>query len=208
MDESRHPPTDAPVDATSDAASTIDLVERVRQGDRTALDRLFARHAPALRRWAAGRLPQWARDVTDTDDLVQDALLKTFRRIEDFDARGTGALNAYLRQVVLNGIRDELRRKACRPDATDLDESAVDHAPSPLEQAIGREALDRYELALSRLKPDEQEALVARMELGYTYEELAAVVNRPTPEAARKAVQRALVKLVAEMDRLRPAGTP
>ena len=72
--------------------STAQLLERARAGDRSALDALFARYHPALQRWAAGRLPAWARDLTDTQDLVQDVLLQTFKRLGDFDPRGEGAL--------------------------------------------------------------------------------------------------------------------
>ncbi|HEX5107058.1 MAG TPA: RNA polymerase sigma factor [Vicinamibacterales bacterium] len=109
--DSRHP--------SPDPSSTVELVALAQQGDRSALDRLFARHAPPLRRWASGRLPGWARDLADTDDVVQDALLQTFKRIEDFEARGAGSLHAYLRQAVLNRIRDQLRRLKRRPDLTD-----------------------------------------------------------------------------------------
>ena len=59
---------------------------------------------------ASGRLPRWARDTADTQDLVQETLFQTFKKIEKFEARGEGALFAYLRQAILNRIRDELRR--------------------------------------------------------------------------------------------------
>jgi RNA polymerase sigma factor (sigma-70 family) len=179
--------------------STIVLLERARAGDADALDRLFARHVKPLRRWISGRLPKWARDMADTDDLVQDALLQTFKRIEVFDPRGPGALQAYLRQAVFNRVRDELRRKGRRPESTDLDGVELASDQSPLEEAIGSEAVDRYERALQRLRPDEREAIVARVELGYTYEELAEALGKPTPDAARKAAQRALLKLASEM---------
>ena len=58
--------------------STLLLLERARAGDEGALNDLFARYGPALRRWASGRLPRWARDLADTPDLVQDTLLQTF----------------------------------------------------------------------------------------------------------------------------------
>jgi RNA polymerase sigma factor (sigma-70 family) len=179
--------------------STIALLERARGGDRDALDALFARHVKPLRRWISGRLPRWARDMADTDDLVQDALLQTFKRIDAFDPRGPGALQAYLRQAVFNRVRDELRRKGRRPDSTDLDGVDLPSEQSPLEDAIGREAVDKYEQALARLRPEEREAIVARVELGYTYEEMAEVLDKPSADAARKAAQRALLRLASEM---------
>jgi RNA polymerase sigma-70 factor (ECF subfamily) len=166
-----------------------------------AVERLFTRHLKPLQRWTSGRLPRWARDLADTDDLVQDTLLQTFKRIGDFEPRRVGALQAYLRQAVVNRLRDELRRKGRQPDSTDLEGLDLDGAASPLEEAIGREAVANYERALQRLKPEEREAIIARVEMGYSYDELAQVLGKPTSEAARKTAQRALVRLAEEMKR-------
>src|SRR4029079_17996264 len=102
--------------------STAVLIQRVRDGDKDSLERLIQRHLAPLRRFVSGRLPRWARDLSDTDDLVQDALLRTFKRIEDFEVRVVGALQAYLRQVVMNRLRDELRRKGRVPVLVDGDD--------------------------------------------------------------------------------------
>lgn len=184
---------------SDDFESTSHLLDRVRSGDKSALDRLFARHLKPLQRWASGRLPGWARDLADTDDLVQDTLIQSLKRLEEFEVRRAGALQAYLRQAVLNRIRDEIRRKGRQPEKTDLADVELDDATSPLEAAIGREALERYERALERLTPHEREAVVARVEMGYSYEEMADVLDKPSADAARKAAQRALVRLVEEM---------
>jgi RNA polymerase sigma-70 factor (ECF subfamily) len=185
---------------TVDPESTFNLVERARAGDQEALDRLLARHLAPLQRWARGRLPTWARDLADTDDLVQDTLLQTFRRLSVFEVRGPGALQAYLRQAVLNRVRNELRRKGRRPEAAELDGREVAVGQSPLEAAIGKEAVDRYERALSALTPDEREAIIGRVEMGYSYEELAELLGKPSADAARKAAQRALVRLTRQMN--------
>ena len=184
-----------------DPESTLDLLQRARAGDRQALDLLFARYVPLLRRWASGRLPQWARDMADTHDLVQETLLQTFRKIETFEYRGEGALQAYLRQVLVNRIREELRKTARRPDGTDLDDEHMDPSPSPLESAIGQQALENYERALERLRPEERELIIARVEMGLSFEELAAAMGKPTADAARKAARRAVIRLAEEMDR-------
>lgn len=180
---------------------TLLLLERARAGDDHALEQLFARYLKPLRRWASGRLPKWARDMADTQDLVQETLLQTFKKLDGFEFRGEGALQAYLRQALMNRIRDELRRFDRRGMPSALDSQAPDTAPSPLEQAIGRQGAERYERALARLREEDRAALVARLELGCSYEEMAAAFGKPSPDAARKAAQRALVRLVAEMKR-------
>ncbi len=181
--------------------TTFHLLERVRAGDEAALDALFARYLVPLRRWASGRLPRWARDVSDTQDLVQETLINTFKRIEAFDSGGEGALQAYLRQALMNRIRDELRRFDRRGQAGVLDSQMPGGDPSPLEQAIGQQATERYERALARLRPGDREAIIARVELGCTYDELAVALGKPSAEAARKTATRALIRLAAEMNR-------
>jgi len=187
--------------ASDELDSTFQLISRAKLGDQDAIDRLFARHLRPLQRWASGRLPKWARDLADTDDLVQETLLQTFKRIDAFEPRRVGALQAYLRQAVLNRIRDELRRKARRPEAIDVDGVEDLACRSPLEEAIGRQAVEEYEDALERLKPEEREAIIARVEIGYTYEELADALGKPSAEAARMSARRALLRLAEEMNR-------
>lgn len=179
--------------------TSLDLLERAKAGDRQALDTLIARYLPRLRRWAHGRLPSWARDLAETQDLVQETVFKAFTQVEQFEVRGEGALQAYLRQALINRIRSEMRRVGRRPEATALDTQTQDAGPSPLEAAIGREAVERYEAALSRLRAEDREAIIGRLELGLTNEELADALGKPTPNAARMAVERALLRLAKEM---------
>jgi RNA polymerase sigma-70 factor (ECF subfamily) len=116
-----------------------------------------------------------------------------------FEPTREGALQAYLRQAVMNRIRDEIRRVGRKPPHVELEEGTVDPARSPLEEAIGMEEIERYESALARLRPEEREAIILRVELGYTYEELAQLLRKPTSGAAHKATKRALVRLAEEM---------
>lgn len=183
--------------------TTFELVERAKSGDSDALNRLFARFLPSLRRWASGRLPRWSRDLMDTDDLVQETVVRAVKRIDNFESRHEGALQAYLRQAIVNRIRDEVRRAKRSPAPAVLDENASDPGASPLEAAIGEEALQRYEAALARLRPEEREAIIARVEMDGSYQDVAQALGKPSADAARMAVSRALVRLAQEMSRER-----
>ncbi|MBI2189283.1 MAG: sigma-70 family RNA polymerase sigma factor [Acidobacteria bacterium] len=183
------------------ADSTFDLLKRAQAGDDAALDRLFARYLPALSRWASGRLPRWCRDLMDTDDLVQETFIRAVKRIEGFEYRHEGALQAYLRQAVVNRIRDEVRRAKRAPVSTELEPEQADQGASPLELAVGQEAVEKYEAALQRLRPEEREAIVARVEMDCTYEQVAQALGKPSADAARMAVSRALLRLAEEMSR-------
>jgi len=182
--------------------STAALLGRVRDGDAAARERLVARYLPLLKRWARGRLPGSARGMVDTDDLVQITLLRALDHVNEFEPRREGAFLAYLRTIVLNSVRDEIRRAARRPGREPLSDELelVAGDPSPLERAIGRDAVEDYERALVTLPEEQQEVVILRLELGLDYGEIAEASGRPSANAARMAVSRALVRLAEVMD--------
>jgi|SRR5262245_8243561 len=180
--------------------TTSALFERIRLGDEQARHRLFARILPVLRRWAHGRLPLHARGLADTDDLVQVTLSRALRRMDAFDPRGEGAFLAYLRRILLNSVREELRRSRAKPSSASPDGiERTDPAPSPVEQMVARETLGRYEAALAMLPEDVQHAVILRIEFDYGYEQIAEALGRPSSNAARMTVSRALLKLAEAM---------
>ena len=183
-----------------DVDATADLLARAQAGDEEALNRLFERHIPLLRRWASGRLPRWARQAADTSDLVQETVVATLRNLPSFERRGDGALQAYLRQALINRVRNEIRRALLRPEPEELDSRLPHDGTSPLEAAIGIETMERYESALTRLSDEDREAVVTRVEFGLSYTEVAEVLGKPSADAARMTVVRALLKLAKEMD--------
>lgn len=184
--------------AGQDLESTFVLIRRAQSGDHAALDTLCGRYLPRMQRWAHGRLPNWSRGLLDTHDLVQDTLVQVSQRIHTFEPRHEGAFQGYVRQALLNRIRDEIRRgrgKIFDP----IDSMYPDPSPSPLEDAIGTELLQRYEDALQRLKPDDRELIVAHVEMGMTWTEIAEAFDKNSAAAARMAVTRALVRLARQM---------
>jgi RNA polymerase sigma factor (sigma-70 family) len=179
--------------------STESLLARIRGGDANARETLLARYVTGLRRWAHGRLPTAARDLVDTDDLVQSTLYRALAHVEEFDNRGEGAFFAYLRRILLNQIRDEARRAGRRPVHGGLPDDLMGSDPSPLESMIGRERLAQYEAGLARLVPTQQEAVMLRFELGLRYREIAESMGLPSANAARMLVARGVVRLSEEM---------
>jgi len=108
-------------------------------------------------------------------------------------------LQAYLRQALANRIKDVIRYKRRRPLQTELPEDARDQGESPLEQVIGLENTERYEAAMLRLRDTDREAIIARVELRYSYQELAVALGKPSADAARVAVARAVYRLAREI---------
>lgn len=181
------------------AEPTVDLIRRIRSGDGIAREQLLRRFLPLLRRWAHGRLPRQIRDLNDTDDLVQVTLVKSLARLDQFDSAGPGAFLAYLRQALLNQVRDEIRRHQRRPEHTEIDTEVGDaDAPAPIESLVGSERVRAYEQALAALPKRQQGLIVMRVEFGLSYPEIAAEVGS-SPDAVRVMVARAIVQLSQQL---------
>jgi len=178
---------------------TIELVIRAREGDRLAVEALLERCLPSLKRWAHGRLPLAARGSLDTSDLVQETVLHVLRRLDHFQPRHVGAMQAYLRQSVINRIRDEVRRVSRQPAPVELVDEPPSDLTSPLEGAIQTEAYDRYRDALKDLSARDRGMIVARVEAQWSVQEIAVRFGMRTTDAARMAVSRALRRLAQRL---------
>jgi RNA polymerase sigma-70 factor (ECF subfamily) len=183
--------------------STLTLLDKASGGDERARDVLYGRYLPRLQRWARGRLPQKARGLVDTDDLVQDTLLRTLVRADAFDPEHSGAFLGYVRRTVENRIVDEIRKVGRRPPAEETAGSLADPSPSPLDELLHGEKRDLYEQAFQRLKLSDQTAIASRLEEGLSYEEIARELGKSSADAARMAVSRAVVRLAQEMKAMR-----
>jgi RNA polymerase sigma factor (sigma-70 family) len=169
------------------------LLLDARHGDAEALERLLGRITPGLRQWAA-RLPHWARDAADADDLVQETLVALLPRLRRFEPRHPHALDAYLRRAVVNRIRSEVRKARRVSVPMDPDLPAGSEA-SPLNTLLAKDSRGRLDKGLAKLRPVERRAVVGRIGHGWSYRVLAEELGKPSADAARKVVERALVRL-------------
>ena len=193
------PPDDPSLDPLLSDEPTIELVVKAQGGDRLAVEALLQRCLPQLKRWAHGKLPASARGSLDTGDLVQEAAMHVVQRLDVFQPRHVGAMQAYLRMSVINRIRDEIRRVGRHPAPVELPEDHPGDATSPLEVALQNESYERYRKALGNLKPRDREMVVARVEAQWSMGEIARQFGMRTVDGARMAVSRALKKLSANM---------
>jgi len=175
--------------------STIELIVRIRGGDSVALEALVQRCLPPLKRWAHGRLPRAARSYMETDDLVQDAVMRVIGRLGTFDPRHVGAMQAYLREAVTNQIRDEIRKIVRRPASQELVDDYPATDPTPEEEALESESYERYRAAMEQLRAGERELIIGRIEMGWSYQECADRFGFVTPDAARMATNRAIARM-------------
>jgi RNA polymerase sigma-70 factor (ECF subfamily) len=141
--------------------------------------------------------PLWRR--ADVDDLVQLTFLRALRRYCDFEMRTSAEFQHYLRRILLNLTRDEIRSARRAPESVELGDIAVDRTPSSLDVMLGREASRRFREAVRTLPERSRFALLARLERGLSYEEIARLISAPGPAASRAVVARSVQRVAKAM---------
>lgn len=181
--------------------SSVELLLRAKAGDDEALNGLLTRYLPRLQRWARRRLPWGLRTMLETADLVQDAVINTLPHLESLEIRSERAFEYYLKQAIKNRVIDLQKRSRRRPQRAETPRDVVESAASPEDVVLRADDADHYRSALARLKESERQAIVLRVERGLSYEEVAIQLGKRSPDAARMAVSRAIVRLAGIMAR-------
>ena len=203
MRPSRLPASSSSTPASDTGGSTEGhLLKQARRGNRTAVEALFERCRSWLRPWARGRLPRWVRDGVDTSDVVNDALCRTFVRLESFESNRASALRAYLQRAVENRIHDQLRRAQRRSNTSIPDDAAwvTGSGRSRRDRLFDEKGWREYRDGLGRLTARERRLIVGRVEMGCGYRQLAFLEGMSSADAARKALGRAMRKLIDILD--------
>ncbi len=176
-------------------SATAVLLDQAKNGDAQAAAELMRIFDPVLRQWAHGRLPQYMRNLYETSDVVQETLLVGFKKIAQFESQFAGSFLVYLRVILANRIRKLISTRA--PEI-DLNVSkALEHGA--LHHSAHLESMLAYEEALNKISNDEKEAVVMRVEFGFSFREIAALLGKPSANAARMYVSRSLIKLAEAM---------
>lgn len=182
----------------SPLASTATLIRRIQLGEAELREELVRRCLPHLRRWAHGRLPTYGRHLSETDDLIQITLMRAMGRLESFEPEREGAFLAYLRQILLNTVRNEIRTTQRRPATEPLDPNNEPPATNrPVQDQLAD--AERYEIALEALEGTQRQAVVLRCEFGLSYPEIAEELNLPSADAVRMSVSRGLLKIAGAL---------
>lgn len=185
--------------AVRQTAANSAILRRAQQGDRDALDLFFGHHLPLLRTWTAKRIPRWLERYADADDLVQLAAIRTLGRLPHLAEDRLETIQAYMREVVLNLLRDAARRSGRNPDMVRVEEHHATTCVSAFDALCGRGAWQAYAAAKKELSARDCRAVEGRVERGMTYEELTDVLGVGSANTARVTVTRAIARLVKAM---------
>jgi len=193
---------------------TVLLVQRAQADDHEALEQLFQRYLPRVRRIASLRLGTRQHQLLDVDDVTQEAMTDAFRSLTKFDVRSDATFLCWLSKLVENRIRMALRqgraqkrgggkerRFADAPDS--LRESGLlGNLTTPSRHAIASELDEALVTALQQLSERERELIIQRFHCRMSYEEIAQELELSGADVARASYNRALAKYRSIVERL------
>jgi RNA polymerase sigma-70 factor (ECF subfamily) len=174
----------------------LDLVRRIRSGDRAALGELYDRYASQALAVAVRVL----EDRGTAEDVVHDVFVTVWQRIDRFDD-ARGSLRGWLLTIVRNRAIDRLRRTRATDDVVEIDAlGRLRTTPNPVwEEAV--RALDRETLAeaLAQLPDEQRQAIELAYFGGHTYRQVAELMD-VAPGTAASRMRLALARLRATLE--------
>jgi len=167
------------------------LAERIRAGQTDALGELYDRYASV----ALGTALRVVNDRQEAEDVVHDAFVAVWRKIDRFDP-DRGSLRGWLMTVVRNRAIDRVRGRRPQLDLDDADErSLLRTGPNPTwEAALERASATEVRAAMASLPTEQRQAIELVYLQGYTYREVATLTGVP-PGTATGRLRLALGKL-------------
>ncbi|MGM0953707.1 MAG: RNA polymerase sigma factor RpoE [Pseudomonadota bacterium] len=198
------PDNDRKTGEQTDSQTDLQLVRKVRNGDRAAFDLLVVKYQSRV----ASIISRYVYDTQEVMDLTQETFIKAFRAIERF--RGDSAFYTWLYRIAVNTAKNFLEARGRRPqgsadvaDAENFDDGARLRDVASPEKILQREQLQKVLTAAIAGLPEElRSAFLLREYDGLSYEDIARILECPIGTVrsrifrARDAVDRQLGPLL------------
>jgi RNA polymerase sigma-70 factor (ECF subfamily) len=192
-----------------DLTASFALVRQAKEGDRAALARVVERYYDRILRIVRARLGPGLRHCTESQDLVQETFAAAVRDFEHFDVREEASLVHWFARLAERQIlraaeyhraerRDPGRVEHAHREASDPALAAAASSPGPSTRAVAQEQRELVEDCLHELPDEYRELILLRDYAGVSWQEMARVTGRPSPDAARVMH----VKAVEELSKL------
>lgn len=181
------------------------LVERVRQGDRSAFDVLVGKYQHKIIK-LVGR---YVRDPDEALDVSQEAFIKAYRALQSF--RGESAFYTWLYRIAINTAKNHLAAARRRPEDFELDlqdpdqyelQARLKEIATPEGAVLTEEIRRTVNEAIENLPEDLRTAIILRELEGMSYEEIATTMECPVGTVrsrifrAREAIDKRLKPLL------------
>ena len=189
---------------------TQHLIALAKQGDEFALNQLCSVYGERVRRIIRLRLDQRLRPKLDSVDVVQDALILALDGLKDFTYKNEGDFLRWLSKIAENRLRDifdkfhadkrdvhkeiPFKKEGRSTEGGSVGAAGPMRTTTPSVIACKKEAMDRLEKALDKLKPEYKEIIVLKKIEGFSHAEIAERLNKNTG-AMRMLLARAMAAL-------------
>ena len=193
---------------STELETTLRLLNSAKTGNEAALNDLFSRYLPRVRRIVALRLGKSLDDMSAYEDFVQEALVRALSGIDRFEPRSVGEFRSWLAKCAVSAIQDEYRARHAKKRGRGREKRVSDLGDEPLASwifagndptaskiASDRELADRIHAALLQLNERYREIIVLRHYCELSAAEIAERMGFESAGAVRLACHRAIAKL-------------
>ncbi len=171
-------PSDEEVSTTRQELDERTLVIRSQRGEKAAFGELVRRYMQRAYFTALGITGSGEAAL----DLSQDAFIRAYRAIKKFEPSRPFFAWYYqiLRNLCFNYLRDRKRHAAPFSEIGESRLSQIGDASQRPDEALQRKEIqEAVWQAMNRLKPEEREILILREFEGYSYNDIAGMLNIP-----------------------------
>ena len=165
-----------------EGATDQELVERVKQGDKTAFDLLVIKYQQRI----INLVSRFVRNQSDAQDVTQEAFIKAYRAMPNF--RGESAFYTWMYRIAVNTAKNHLAVQSRRPvaaerDITEIEQIEGDNAlkdyATPEHMLLRDEIQETIVKAIENLPDDLKMAITLREVEGLSYEDIASAMDCP-----------------------------
>jgi len=152
--------------------SDVELLERISNGDRTALKLIYDQYSQPISHFVRS----WLSDPFDASDIMQETMLEVWRSAGKF--AGRSSVKTWIYSIARNKAIDR-NRKASRQINQEADVELPDDTPDPEAVTGAFQDAARVRECIKRLSPDHQSAIHLAFFEDLTYNEIAELENCP-----------------------------
>jgi RNA polymerase sigma-70 factor (ECF subfamily) len=187
-----------------DPQPTQVLLDRVRDGDKAAINGLLSRHREAIKRMIDRRMDRVVQHRVDASDIVQDVMLEANRRLGDYLANPTMPFQLWLRHMARDRLIDAHRRHRVAANrsvdrevslpaggagdrsAADVVAGIADRELTPAAAATWHELERRFAAAVEQLEEDDRQIVLLRHFEHLSTADAAAALGLSKPAAGMR----------------------
>lgn len=164
----------------------LELVAKVKTGDRTAFSELVKRHQRSLLRMSM----RFIKDLHAAEDVVQEAFIKAFEKLHTFEGRSS--FKSWLFQIAINTARNKIREY--RFQLVDIDQIQIAVGSQAEETMIHNNVSELIQSEIEKLPFRQKTALLLRIYEDLSFQEIATIMECPY-DTAKANYRHALIKL-------------